>query len=59
MHANLESSSHLRVFISAKIVEDVIVDLLFQQDDIEGVTQKCALALFKKLKIVENMVLIM
>ena len=48
LHAHLESASHLRVLISAKIVEDVIADLLFHQDDIEGVTQKHAMALFKK-----------
>ena len=47
-HAHLEPASHLKVFISAKIVEDVIVDLLFHQDDIESVTQKNAMALFKK-----------
>ena len=49
LHAHLESASHLRVFISAKIVEDVIADLLFHPDDIEGVTQKRAMALFKKI----------
>jgi hypothetical protein len=59
LHAHLESESHLKVVISAKIVEYVIADLLFHQDDIEGVTQKCAMALFKQIKIVEKMVLIM
>jgi hypothetical protein len=59
LHAHLESASHCRVLIHAKIVEDEIADLLFHQDDIEGVTQKRAMALLKKLKIVENMVLIM
>ena len=38
------------MFISAKIVKDVIADLLFHQDDIEGVTQKHAMALFKKIE---------
>ena len=59
LHAHLESASHLRVLISAKLVEDVIADLLFHQDDIEGVTQKHTMVLFKKLKIVEKVVLIM
>jgi hypothetical protein len=36
-----------------KIVEVVIAELLFHQDDMEGVTQKRAIAEFKKLKIVE------
>ena len=48
LHAHLEPASHLRVFISAKIMEDVIADLLFHQDDIEGVTKKHPMALFKK-----------
>ena len=46
LHAHLESASHLRVVISAKIVEDVIAYLLFHQDDIKRVTQKRAMALF-------------
>jgi hypothetical protein len=46
LHAHLKSASHLKVFISAKIVEDVFADLLFHQDDIERVTQKNAMALF-------------
>ena len=50
LHAHLESASHLRLFISAKIIEDVIADLLFHPDDIEGVTQKCAMALFQKIE---------
>ena len=48
LHSQLEFASHLGVLISAKIVEDVIADLLFHQDDIEGVTQKHAMALLKK-----------
>ena len=59
MHSHLESASNLRVLISAKIVEDVIADLLFHQDDIEGVTQTRTMVLFIKLKNVEKMVLIM
>jgi hypothetical protein len=59
LHAHLGSASHLKVFIRAKTVEDVIADLLFHQDDIEGVTQKCAMALLKKWRIVKKMVLIM
>ena len=48
LHAHLEPASHLWVLISAKIMEDVIADLLFHQDDIEGVTQKHAMTLLKK-----------
>ena len=48
LHVHLESASHLRVFISAKIVKDAIADLLFHQDDIEGVTQKHAMTLLEK-----------
>ena len=47
LHTHLESASHIRVLISAKIVENVIADLLFHQDDIEGVTQICTLALLR------------
>jgi hypothetical protein len=39
LHAHLESACHLRVLITAKIVEDVIADILFHQDDIEGLTR--------------------
>jgi hypothetical protein len=39
-HAHPDSASHLRVLISAKIVEDILVDLLFHYDNIEGATQK-------------------
>jgi hypothetical protein len=38
------------VLISAKIVEDVIVDILFHQNDIEGVTQKHSMALLKEIE---------
>jgi hypothetical protein len=47
LQAHLESASHLSLFISAIIVKDVITDLLLYQDDIKGVTQKHAMALFK------------
>ena len=42
------------MLISAKIVEDVIADLLFHQDDIEGITQKRAMGLFKKIESCEE-----
>ena len=38
------------MFIRAKIVEDVIVDLLFHQDHIEGVTQKHSMALLREIE---------
>ena len=50
LHSQLEFASHLGVLISAKIVEDVIADLLFHQGDIEGVTQKHVIALFKTIE---------
>ena len=50
LHAHLESRSQHRVFISAKIVEDVIADLIFHPDDIEGVTQKYVMALFQNIE---------
>ena len=37
-HARPEYASHLRVLISAKVVEDIPVDNLFHYDNIEGVT---------------------
>jgi hypothetical protein len=50
LHAHLKSASHLKELISPKIVEDVIADLLFHQNDIERVTQKSAMALFQKIE---------
>ena len=37
------------MFISAQIVKDIIADLLFHQDEIEGVTQKRTMELFQKI----------
>ena len=48
LHVHLEFASHLKVKISAKIVDDVVADLLFHQDDNEEAIQKCAMAIFKK-----------
>jgi hypothetical protein len=45
LHAHLESVRHLKLLVRAKIVKVIKVDLLFHQDDIEGITQKCAMAL--------------
>ena len=50
LDAHLESSPHIQIIVNAPMIEKVVWEILFHPDDVDGVTRKHALNLFKKLE---------